>query len=148
MTQQAELEHINTELEVQAQQLQTSEEKLKVQSEELIETNTLLEERSASLEQRNQLILQKNAEIEKKAADLVLSTRYKSECLANMFHELHTPLNSIWLLSRLMAENHEKNLSPDQVQYAAVIQSSGNGLLQLVDEILDWSKIESGKNDD
>ena len=112
MTQQAELEHINTELEVQAQQLQTSEEKLKVQSEELIETNTLLEERPASLEQRKQLILQKNAEIEKKAADLALSTRYKSEFLANMSHVLRTPLNSIWLLSRLMAENHEKNLSP------------------------------------
>ncbi len=145
MTQQAELEHINTELEMQAQQLQTSEEELKVQSEELIETNTLLEERSASLEQRNQLILQKNAEIEKKAADLALSTRYKSEFLANMSHELRTPLNSILLLSRLMAENHDKNLSPDQVQYATVIQSSGNGLLQLIDEILDLSKIESGK---
>lgn len=145
MAQQSELEQINAELEAQAQQLQTSEEELKVQSEELIETNTLLEEKSASLEQRNQLILQKNAEIEKKADELALSTKYKSEFLANMSHELRTPLNSILLLSRLMSENNEKNLTEEQVQYANVIQSSGNGLLQLIDEILDISKIESGK---
>ncbi len=145
MTQQSELEQINAELELQAQQLQTSEEELKVQSEELIETNTLLEERSAALEQRNQLILQKNADIEKKAEALALSTKYKSEFLANMSHELRTPLNSILLLSRLMSENNEQNLTADQVQYANVIQSSGKGLLQLIDEILDLSKIESGK---
>jgi signal transduction histidine kinase/CheY-like chemotaxis protein len=145
MSQQSELEQINSELEMQTQQLQTSEEELKVQSEELIETNSLLEERSAALEQRNQLILQKNGEIEKRAEELALSTKYKSEFLANMSHELRTPLNSILLLSRLMAENNEKNLSADQVQYAQVIQSSGNGLLQLIDEILDLSKIESGK---
>ncbi len=145
MAQQSELEQINSELEAQAHQLQTSEEELKVQSEELIETNTLLEERSATLEQRNQLILQKNADIEKKAEALALSTKYKSEFLANMSHELRTPLNSILLLSRLMSENGENNLTPDQVQYANVIQSSGKGLLQLIDEILDLSKIESGK---
>ncbi len=145
MSQQSALEQINTELEAQAQQLQTSEEELKVQSEELIETNSLLEERSATLEQRNQLISQKNKEIEKRAEDLALSTKYKSEFLANMSHELRTPLNSILLLSRLMSENNEKNLTPEQVQYAQVIQSSGNGLLQLIDEILDLSKIESGK---
>ncbi|MBC7935878.1 MAG: response regulator, partial [Rhizobacter sp.] len=144
MSQQAELEQINEELEAQAQQLQTSEEELKVQSEELIETNVMLEEKSSSLEQRNFLIQQKNTEIERKAAELALSTKYKSEFLANMSHELRTPLNSILLLSRLLSENNEKNLSTDQVQYASVIQSSGTGLLQLIDEILDLSKIESG----
>ncbi|RYG51158.1 MAG: histidine kinase, partial [Chitinophagaceae bacterium] len=132
MAQQSELEQINSELEAQAQQLQTSEEELKVQSEELIETNTLLEERSSLLEQRNQVINQKNKEIEKRAEELALSTKYKSEFLANMSHELRTPLNSILLLSRLMSENTDKNLTPDQVQYANVIQSSGNGLLQLI----------------
>ncbi len=145
MTQQSELEQINTELEALAQQLQTSEEELKVQSEELQQTNQLLEEKSMSLEQRNQVIVQKNIEIEKKAADLAQSTRYKSEFLANMSHELRTPLNSILLLSRLLTENNEQNLTKDQVQYAQVIQASGNGLLQLIDEILDLSKIESGK---
>ncbi|MDB5202326.1 MAG: response regulator [Ferruginibacter sp.] len=145
MTQQSELEHMNAELEAQSQQLQTSEEELKVQSEELIETNTLLEERSTLLEERSQLIMQKNIEIQKRAEELAQSTKYKSEFLANMSHELRTPLNSILLLSRLMAENNEANLTEEQVQYARVIQSSGNGLLELIDEILDLSKIEAGK---
>lgn len=145
MSQQAEMEHANVELETQAQQLQTSEEELKVQSEELAETNTLLEERAALLAQQNELIIQKNTEIQKRSEDLAQSTKYKSEFLANMSHELRTPLNSILLLSRLMSENTEQNLTADQVQYANVIQSSGNGLLQLIDEILDLSKIEAGK---
>jgi len=145
MAQHAELEHINAELEAQAEELQTSEEELKVQQEELLETNSMLEERSTLLEDRNIIIQQKNIEIQKKAEDLAISTRYKSEFLANMSHELRTPLNSILLLSRLMADNNEANLTPEQVQYAEVIQSSGNGLLELIDEILDLSKIEAGK---
>src|SRR5690606_26027274 len=77
--------------------------------------------------------------------DLELTTRYKSEFLANMSHELRTPLNSILLLSRLLSENNEKNMNGEQVEFARVIQSSGNGLLALIDEILDLSKIEAGK---
>lgn len=139
-TQHNELENLNAELEAQAQKLQASEEELRVQQEELQQTNEELEERSGLLEE-------KNIEIQKKAEELELTTRYKSEFLANMSHELRTPLNSILLLSRLLAENDEKNLNSDQVEYATVIQSSGNGLLGLIDEILDLSKIEAGKMD-
>ncbi len=143
--QHSELENLNTELEAQAEKLQTSEEELKVQQEELQETNQELEERSRLLEEKNHLIVIRNLDIQKKAEELALNARYKSEFLANMSHELRTPLNSILLLSRLLAENNDQNLLSDQVEYARVIQSSGKGLLQLIDEILDLSKIESGK---
>ncbi len=145
--QHGELENLNTELEAQAQKLQASEEELKVQQEELLEANQELEERSKMLEEKNQLIVERNLDIQKKAEELEISTKYKSEFLANMSHELRTPLNSILLLSRLLSENNEKNLTDDQVEYAEVIQSSGNGLLSLIDEILDLSKIEAGKMD-
>jgi signal transduction histidine kinase/CheY-like chemotaxis protein/CHASE3 domain sensor protein len=143
--QHSELESLNTELEAQAHKLQASEEELKVQQEELMETNQELEERSRLLEEKNHLIVVRNLDIQKKAEELAMNAKYKSEFLANMSHELRTPLNSILLLSRLLAENNEKNLKEEQVEYARVIQSSGNGLLQLIDEILDLSRIESGK---
>lgn len=136
--QHSELESINAELEAQTEKLQASEEELRVQQEELQQTNEELSERSVLLEE-------KNMEIQKKSEDLEVSTRYKSEFLANMSHELRTPLNSILLLSRLLAENNEQNMSSEQIEFARVIQSSGNGLLGLIDEILDLSKIEAGK---
>ena len=144
-SQHSELENINAELEAQAEKLQASEEELKVQQEELQQANQELEERSRMLEEKNELILERNLEIQEKADQLTQSTKYKSEFLANMSHELRTPLNSILLLSRLLSENHGNNLSTDQIEYANVIQSSGKGLLTLIDEILDLSKIEAGK---
>jgi len=143
--QHSELENLNTELEAQTQKLQASEEELKVQQEELMQANAELEERSRLLEEKNHLIAERNNEIQKKVEELALSTKYKSEFLANMSHELRTPLNSILLLSRLMAENPDKNLNEDQIESANVIQSSGTSLLTLIDEILDLAKIESGK---
>lgn len=136
--QHSELESMNAELETQTEKLQASEEELRVQQEELQQTNEELAERSVLLEERNM-------EIQKKSEDLELTTRYKSEFLANMSHELRTPLNSILLLSRLLSENNDKNMNDEQVEFAKVIQSSGNGLLGLIDEILDLSKIEAGK---
>lgn len=143
--QHAELENLNTELEAQTQKLQSSEEELRVQQEELVQSNHELEERSKSLEEKNHLIAERNIEIQQKAEELALSTKYKSEFLANMSHELRTPLNSILLLSRLMSEDTDGNLNEDQIESAKVIQSSGTSLLSLIDEILDLSKIESGK---
>ncbi|WP_289658717.1 response regulator [Flavobacterium panacagri] len=138
--QHSELEAINAELEAQTEKLQASEEELRVQQEELEQTNEELSERSVLLEE-------KNTEIQKKSEALELTTRYKSEFLANMSHELRTPLNSILLLSRLLSENNNKNMNNEEIEFAKVIQSSGNSLLGLIDEILDLSKIEAGKMD-
>ncbi len=138
--QHSELEAINAELEAQTEKLQASEEELRVQQEELEQTNEELSERSVLLEE-------KNTEIQKKSEALELTTRYKSEFLANMSHELRTPLNSILLLSRLLSENNNKTMNNEEIEFAQVIQSSGNSLLGLIDEILDLSKIEAGKMD-
>ena len=144
-SQHSEMEHLNAELEVQTQKIQASEEELRVQQEELLQSNQELEEKTRMLEEKNQVIVERNLDVQQKAEQLELSTRYKSEFLANMSHELRTPLNSILLLSRLMSEN--KDLDTEQVEYAQVIQNAGQGLLSLIDEILDLSKIESGKMD-
>lgn len=138
--QHSELENLNNELEEHTQRLQTSEEELRVQQEELQQTNNELEE-------RNRIINDRNAEIQRKAEELEQTTKYKSEFMANMSHELRTPLNSILLLSRYLSENNEKNLTEEQTESARVILNSGNGLLDLIDELLDLSKIEAGKMD-
>lgn len=138
--QHSELENMNAELEAHSQKLQTSEEELRVQQEELQQSNS-------ELEARNNIITERNLEIQTKAKELEQSTRYKSEFMANMSHELRTPLNSILLLSRFLSENNENNLNDDQIESANVILNSGRGLLDLIDEILDLSKIEAGKMD-
>jgi len=120
--------------------------------EELKRSNAELEKRSSELEDKARLLEVKNREIaaasadlEEKAKQLALVSKYKSEFLANMSHELRTPLNSIMVLSNLLGENPEKNLTPDQIEYANTIYSSGRDLLVLIDQILDLSKIEAGR---
>jgi CheY-like chemotaxis protein/CHASE3 domain sensor protein len=143
--QQEEMRVTNEELLSKTEMLQASEEELRVQQEELRNTNAELEEKASLLEEKNQAIEEARKSINLKVVELETTGKYKSEFLANMSHELRTPLNSILVLARILKDNKPANLSEDQVKYASVIFNAGNDLLTLINDILDLSKIESGK---
>ncbi|WP_027094483.1 ATP-binding protein [Cohnella thermotolerans] len=152
ISRQEELRETNEKLELHAGRLKRSEERLQRQQEELEHTNQeltvktmALEEQNRQAERQNREIAQANAALERQAMQLTLASQYKSEFLANMSHELRTPLNSLIILSQILADNHEGNLTDKQLDYIQTIYSSGNDLLKMIDEILDLAKVDAGK---
>jgi HAMP domain-containing protein/CheY-like chemotaxis protein/signal transduction histidine kinase len=125
-------------------ELQSRQAELQQTNEELGTKARLLAEQNAEVERKNSEVEQARRALEEKASELALTSKYKSEFLANMSHELRTPLNSILILSQQLAENSAGNLSPKQVEFSRNINSSGSDLLNLINDILDLSKIESG----
>lgn len=146
-TQQEELRVSNEELEQQGNMLRDSQARLEAQQAELEQSNVQLEEHMQMLAHQNDDLDVARREMLSKAEELERSNQFKSEFLANMSHELRTPLNSSLILAKLLADNPSGNLTEEQIKFARNIYSAGNDLLELINDILDLSKIEARQID-
>ena len=144
-SQQEELRSANDELEEKSRVLKEYQVNLENQQAELEQTNEQLSDVALSLDHKNMALSQAQIQLEAHAEELSRASRYKSEFLTNMSHELRTPLNSSLILSRLLADNQKGNLDEEQVKFAQSIYSTSNDLLNLINDILDISKVEAGK---